>query len=141
VPGCAVIFGLGVPVRPYRAPHGRAGPHGRFRVRVAEVDVLPAQCPGFFGADAGGQTQGDVGVHPGAVGGCQQRGCLVHGQALARSPCLPFGVSTSVATLRPTRSLASAWRIARVSALWPSPRPRWSAGRPSRSAPGAHRPR
>ncbi len=34
-------------------------------------------------------------------------------------PACPFGVSTSVATLRPTRSRASAWRIARVSALWP----------------------
>jgi hypothetical protein len=34
-------------------------------------------------------------------------------------PARPFGVSTSMATLRLTRSRASACRIARVSALWP----------------------
>ena len=65
--------------------------HGRCRVRVAEADVFPAQGAGFFGADAGGQAQGDVGVHPGALGGGQESGGLVQGQALARPPRLPFG--------------------------------------------------
>ena len=53
-------------------------------------DVFPAQGAGFFGADAGGQAQGDVGVHPGADGSRQERGGLVQGQALARPPRLPF---------------------------------------------------
>ena len=57
-------------------------------MRVAEVNVLPAKRPCFFGADAGGQAQGDVGVHPGVVSRGQERGCLVHGQALAGPPGL-----------------------------------------------------
>src|SRR5258707_2831367 len=117
--GPARFVGLGVPVGAYGPPDGGAGQHGRVGVRIAEVDVLPAQGSGLFGSDAGGQAQGDVGVHPGALGGCQERRCLVQGLAHARPPGLPLGVSTSVATLRPTRSRASAWRIARVSALWP----------------------
>src|SRR5258707_2324039 len=54
-------------------------------------------------------------------GGCchgnsRRRG---RGRLLLGRPAWPFGVSTSVATLRPTRSRASAWRMTRVSALWP----------------------
>jgi hypothetical protein len=53
--------------------------------------VFPAQGSGFLRTDAGGQAQGDVGVHPGAVGGVQEGGGLVQGQALAGPPGLAFG--------------------------------------------------
>jgi hypothetical protein len=51
--GAARFLGFGVAVGSYRAPDGGAGRDGRVGVRVAEVDVFPAQGAGFFGADAG----------------------------------------------------------------------------------------
>src|SRR5690349_22354665 len=54
------------------------------------------------------------------------RGCgghdghgLVQGQRLDGRPCWPLGVSARMATLRVTRSLASACRMARLSARCP----------------------
>lgn len=69
-------------------PHGYARREGWPGVRVAEVNVLPAQGPGFLGPDPRRQAQGDVGVHPGAVRGRQECGGLLQGQALARPPGL-----------------------------------------------------
>ncbi len=51
------------------APDGGAGRDGRVGIGIAEGDVFPPQGSGFLGADAGGQAQGDVGVHPGIGGG------------------------------------------------------------------------
>jgi hypothetical protein len=107
------------PVRPYRAPDGRAGRHWRVGHGIAEVDVLPAQCPGLFGADAGRQHR--------AMYACMRVPSVVARSAeacprlrlLLGRPGGPIGVSTSTATLRPMRSRASACLIIRVSALCP----------------------
>lgn len=50
--------------------------------------MVPVQFPGFLGTDTGGQAQGDIGVHPRALGNGQQRGRLLEGEALARPPRL-----------------------------------------------------
>ena len=87
----ARFLGLGIPVRPDRSPHSRAGRHGRVGRRIAEVDVFPAQRPGLFGADAGREAQGDICVHPGVLSGGQECRCLFQAEALARPSGLALG--------------------------------------------------
>ena len=89
-------------------------------------------------------------MHSRALGGGQERGRLLEGQALAGRPACPLGVSTSVATLRPPdpgprRAVSSAsarcgpWPLRRLSSAAPS----WSAHgahpRPSARAVSWHR--
>ena len=92
-------------------------PARRIGCRIAEVDVLPAQRPGLLGADAGREAQGDICVHPGVLSGGQECRCLFQAEALARPSGLALGGSDEHGDVRPTRSRASACRIARVSAL------------------------
>src|SRR5580704_16954053 len=47
----ARLLSLGVSVRPHGAPHCRACRDGRLGSRVAEVDMLPAQCPRLLSTD------------------------------------------------------------------------------------------
>ena len=62
--GAAGPFGLGLAVGADRSPDGYVRRDGRARGRVAvQVDVGPAQGPGFLGAEPAQQAQRDVGVH------------------------------------------------------------------------------
>ena len=55
-----------------------------------KVDVAPAECPGFLGADPGGDAQRDIGPDSGARGRPEQCGRLFSRKALARSAGLPM---------------------------------------------------
>ena len=55
------LFRLRIPVSPDRTPHGRAGRHGRLAIRIAEVNMLPAQRLGLLGADAGRRAESVAG--------------------------------------------------------------------------------
>jgi hypothetical protein len=85
------------------------GRDGGIGIGVAvQVEVLPAQCPGFLGADPGQQAQRDVGVHQlsgpayvlqaraqldGGQGrsGADDRDGLLQGQRPRRPAFLAFG--------------------------------------------------
>ena len=92
----------------HRAPYGD-------RPRV-EIHVVLAQRTGLFGADAGEQAEHHVGAGPGVLASLEQGRGLLGGQRSAGPAILALGVSTSAAALCRTCRLASAWRIARVSA-------------------------
>jgi len=75
--------GFGVAVSADRPPDCDACGARGSRVRAAEVDVLPRQGAGFFGADAGTTRPGYVGADPGALAGAKERGaCTRLAQAL-----------------------------------------------------------
>ena len=58
--GAAGPFGLGLAVRADRSPYGDVRRHGRPGGRVAvQVDVGPAQGPGFLGAEPAQKAQHD----------------------------------------------------------------------------------
>ena len=107
--GAAGPLGLGLAVHADRPPHGHVRRDRRAGGGVAvQVDVGPAQGPGFLGADPGQQAEHDVGVHqfggsadvlqPGpqfhhgqGPGGGDHRHGLVQGQRLGRPAVLAFG--------------------------------------------------
>ena len=58
-------------------------------------------------------------MHPRALGDGKECRRLLQSEALARPPALPLGGADERSDVRPTKSRASACRIARVSALCP----------------------
>jgi hypothetical protein len=96
-----------VPPRP-------AGDHPARAARPSD-DVIPPQSAGLLGADADQQAQPYVVVHARAFRRRQQGLRLVQREALGRAPRPTGRACTRAATLRPTRSLAWAWRMARSS--------------------------
>ena len=60
----ARTFGLRLAMRTHRSPHGHMRRNGRAGARITvKIHMLPAQRPGFLGADSDEQAQHDVGIH------------------------------------------------------------------------------
>lgn len=62
--GAAGSFGLGIAVHAHLPPYGHMWRNQRVDGWVPiQVHMLPAQGPGFFGAEPGQQAQDDIAVH------------------------------------------------------------------------------